>query len=88
MGFRPNSSSLSAATTRHTEAASFWLLAFPAVTVPPSMTERRRDRASMEVSDRGPSSLSKFTGSPRRCGMGTPTTSLLNFPVSVAATAR
>ena len=39
MGFSPNSSSLSPATTRHTDAASFCELALPAVTVPPGVTD-------------------------------------------------
>ena len=62
MGVRPNSSSLSSATTRHTEAASFWLLAFPAVTQPSCITGRRRPSTSIVVSARGPSSVSKDFG--------------------------
>ena len=42
MGVRPSSSSLSSATTRHTDAASFWLLALPAETVPSRITGRKR----------------------------------------------
>ena len=66
MAVSPSSSNLSAATTRHTDAASFWLLALPAVTVPSGMMDLSRPSASVEVSALGPSSVSKFTGSPRR----------------------
>mgnify|MGYP000418600086 CR=1 FL=1 len=38
MASRPNSSSLSSATTKQTDAASFWLLAFPAETAPSFIT--------------------------------------------------
>ena len=88
IGVRPSSSSLSSPTTRHTDAASFWLLAFPAETEPSRITGRRRASVSMLVSARGPSSFSKGTGSPRRCGTGTPTISLSNLPSVWAATAR
>ena len=58
-----------------TAAASFWLLALPAVTVPSFITGLRRASRSIEVSLRGPSSASNITGSPLRCGTGTATIS-------------
>ena len=67
---------------------SFWLLALPAETVPSRITGRRRVRVSILVSARGPSSFSKGTGSPRRCGTGTATISLSKRPSFWAATAR
>ena len=88
IGVKPNSSSLSSPTTRHTEAASFWLLALPAETEPSRSTGRRRASVSSEVSARGPSSRSKDTGSPRRCGTGTGTISRSNRPSAWAAAAR
>ena len=44
--------------------------------------------ASAVVSGRMPSSASKMTGSPRRCGTGTPTISLASRPSLAAAAAR
>ena len=88
MGSRPSSSSLSAATTRQTDAASFWELELPAVTEPSFIRGRSLARDSIEESLRGPSSASNITGGPRRWGTGTGTISFLNLPSSEAATAR
>ena len=91
MGTSPNCAARSGVVTMQAAAASFWPLAFPAVTVAlasaSSMMGRRFARASSVVSARGVSST-ETTVSPQRLGMVTGTISSSKIPADAAATAR
>ena len=88
IGSRPSSSSRSSATTRQAAAASFCWAELPAVTVPSFMIGPSLASDAGVESARIPSSRSKVSGSPRRCGTSTGTTSSANFPSAQAAAAR
>ena len=68
-GLRPSSAARSAVVTKHMDAASFWPLALPAVTVASGLSLDRTGLSllsdSTVVSARGCSSMS-ITSSPRR----------------------
>src|SRR2546425_10896537 len=87
-GLRPLFPARSSDITTRAHAPSFTPGALPAVTVPPSLKAGfRRARVSIEVSRRGPSSVSNDSGGPFFWDIGTATISALNLPASIAAIA-
>ena len=84
----PRFAATAADVTTSAAPPSLMLDAFAAVTVPSFVKAGFRPGILSSCAFFGPSSSSTMTGSPFRCGTGTPTISALNFPAFWAWIAR